>query len=118
MNVERLNKIAREAAEQSGKTILPEISSPEKLEKAIADFDGELLVLDFDGEDLFASLRAERGNLGSDRRIGILVGPEGGWSDNEKIWFDEKGIKSVSFGTQILRAETAAIVVSALILLK
>ena len=118
LNVERLNKIAKEAAEQSGKTMLPEIFNPEKLEKAIVDFDGELFVLDFEGEPLLLSLRAERGNPGLNKKIGILIGPEGGWSDNEKIWFDEKGIKSVSFGSQILRAETAAIVVSALILIR
>ena len=84
----------------------------------IVDFDGELFVLDFDGEDLNSSLRAKRGNPCSNNRIGILVGPEGGWSDNERLWFEEKGIKSVSFGSQILRAETVAIVVSALILMK
>ncbi len=121
LNIERLNKIAKEAAEQSGKTMLPEIFNPEKLEKAIADFDGELFVLDFEGEDLLASLKSHPSQMKSQfdgARIGILVGPEGGWSDNERIWFDEKGIKSVSFGSQILRAETAAIVVSALILMK
>lgn len=111
LNIERLNKIAEEAAEQSGKTKLPEIFNPEKLEKAIADFDGQLYVLDFDGEEM------ARLNLAKGKKIGILIGPEGGWSDNERIWFDEKGIKSVSFGPQILRAETAAIVTSALILL-
>lgn len=113
INVERLNKIAKEAAEQSGKTTLPRIFSPEGLEKAISDFDGELFVLDFEGEGLLETVETNK-----NKKIGILIGPEGGWSDNEKIWFDEKGIRSVSFGAQILRAETAAIVVSALILMK
>ena len=111
LNLERLNKIAKEAAEQSGKTMLPEIFNPEKLEKAIADFDGELFLLDFDGESL------SRSNLDKNKKVGILIGPEGGWSDNERIWFDEKGIRSISLGSQILRAETAAIVASALILM-
>ncbi len=115
LNIERLNKIATEAAEQSGKTKLPEIFNPESLAKAIENFDGELFVLDFGGEPLLSSLRGaeRRGNPG---KIGILIGPEGGWSDNEILWFEEKGINSVSFGEQTLRAETAAIVVSALIL--
>jgi len=117
INIERLNKIAKEAAEQSGKTNLPEIFSPESLEKAISDFDGELFVLDFDGAPLDSSLRGaeRRGNPG---RIGILIGPEGGWSDNERIWLGDMGIRSISLGSQILRAETSAIVISALILLK
>jgi 16S rRNA (uracil1498-N3)-methyltransferase len=113
LNIERLNKIAKEAAEQSGKTTLPTIFNPESLEKAISDFDGELFVLDFEGESLIKTVEASK-----NKKIGILIGPEGGWSDNEKIWFDEKGIRIVSFGSQTLRAETAAIVVSALILLK
>jgi len=126
LNIERLNKIAKEASEQSGKTKLPEIFAPESLEKAISNFGGELFVLDVGGESLGVSLRAHlafsrersvaRSNPGN--RIGVLIGPEGGWSENEKIWFDEKRIKSVSFGPQILRAETSSIVVSALILLK
>lgn len=126
LNIERLNKIAKEASEQSGKTKLPEIFEPQALEKAVSEFDGELLVLDFDGEPLDVSLRCvrhstskggstKRSNPGS--RIGILIGPEGGWSDNERIWFEEKGIKSFSLGPQILRAETAAIAASAIILL-
>ena len=112
LNVERLNKISKEAAEQSGKTKLPEIFNPEKLAKTVADFDGELFVLDFGGEEV------ARLNLAKGKKIGVLIGPEGGWSDNEILWFEEKGIKSVSFGSQTLRAETAAIVVSALILIK
>lgn len=117
INIERLNKIVKEAAEQSGKTKLPEIFNPESLDKAISNFDGEIFVLDFDGDNLLETIYHEVEPRGKGK-IGILIGPEGGWSDNERIWFEEKGIRSVSFGPQILRAETAAIVVSALILFK
>jgi 16S rRNA (uracil1498-N3)-methyltransferase len=112
LNVERLNKIAKEAAEQSGKTKLSKIFNPEKLEKAIASFGEELFVLDFVGENLSKTI-----SITKNKKIGILIGPEGGWSDNERIWLGDMGIKSVSIGFQILRAETAAIVASALILL-
>ena len=112
LNIERLNKIAKESAEQSGKTKLPEIFAPESLGKVMKDFDGELFVLDFDGESLSKTFSAKE-----DKKIGILIGPEGDWSENERIIFDEMGIKSFSLGPQILRAETAAIVSSALILL-
>ena len=111
LNIERLNKIAKESAEQSGKTKLPEIFAPESFGKAIKDFDGELFVLDFDGEILSKTISSKE-----NKKIGILIGPEGGWSENERIVFDEMGIKSFSLGEQILRAETAAIVSSALIL--
>jgi 16S rRNA (uracil1498-N3)-methyltransferase len=113
LNLERLNKITKEAAEQSGKTKLPEISSPESLVKAIQDFDGELFTLDFDGADFEKAFSTNKNS-----KIGILIGPEGGWSDNERIVFDEMEIDSFSLGPQILRAETAAIAASSLILLK
>lgn len=111
LNIERLNKIAKEASEQSGKIQLPKIFDVESLEKSIENFDGELFVLDFDGEDFKKSI-----TLSKNTKIGIMIGPEGGWTDNEREFFKQKNIKSVSFGSQILRAETAAIVSSALIL--
>jgi 16S rRNA (uracil1498-N3)-methyltransferase len=52
------------------------------------------------------------------KRIAALIGPEGGWSDKEREFFKQKGIKSVSLGKQVLRAETAAIAVASLILLQ
>lgn len=110
-NIMRLNKIATEAAEQSGKTELPKIFNPEKLEKAISDFDGQLFILDFDGDRLAKIDFTQYG------KVGILIGPEGGWTDNERIWFEEKEIESICLGEQILRAETAAIAASSLILL-
>jgi len=111
LNIERLNKIAKEASEQSGKIKLPEIFNVENLEKSIESFDGVLFVLDFDGEDFKKSI-----NSSKNTKIGILIGPEGGWTDKELDFFKQKNIKNVSFGTQILRAETAAIVSSALVL--
>ncbi len=113
LNLERLNKIAKEAVEQSGKTVLPKIFTPELLEKSILGFDGELFALDFDGASL-----AETFTRNINKKNGVLIGPEGGWSDRERSLFKQKGIRSVSFGSQILRAETAAIAVSALLLLK
>jgi len=109
LNIERLNKIAKEATEQSGKTTLPEIFSPEILEKAISDFDGKIFALDFDASNI--SLEK------FDAKVGILIGPEGGWSEKERVLFKQKGIKSISVGSQILRAETASIVISTLVLL-
>ena len=43
LNIERLNKIAKEAVEQSGKTVLPQIFNPESIEKATGDFDENYL---------------------------------------------------------------------------
>lgn len=113
LNIERLYKIAKEAVEQSGKTKLPLISEPQSLGKSITDFDGKLFVLDFNGQKLSGVIDKNENN-----KIGVLIGPEGGWSDIEKDLFEQEGIQSISLGEQILRAETASIALSALILLK
>ncbi len=119
LNIERLQKIAKEASEQSGRAYLPEIFEPVDLENAIenlpagqAGFEGKMFALDFNGEKI-ETLRQAQG-----KKLGLFVGPEGGWTDRERELFRQKGIKSVSLGPQILRAETAAIVASAIVLLK
>ncbi len=112
LNMERLNKISIEASEQSFRGDIPEIFDPLDLENSLKDFSGKFFVLDFDGND-FSSIEVK------DRdRVAVLIGPEGGWSEAERGYFKEKGIESISFGKQVLRAETSAIVASALILLK
>jgi len=117
LNSERLKKIAIESSEQSGKVRVPEIFEPTSLEIAIKDFDGlpgqgEMLALDFGAESFskaFEKLSAPR--------IGIFIGPEGGWTDAEREVFKKNKVKCISLGPQILRAETAAIAASSLILL-
>ncbi|MFH0755330.1 MAG: RsmE family RNA methyltransferase [bacterium] len=128
LNIERLNKIAKEAVEQSGRIILPKIFSPELLEKIISDFsdfNGKLFVLDFDGASFAETfikninnenIQNKNENEKTRQKIGLFIGPEGGWSDKEKKFFKQKKIQSISLGSQILRAETSAIVASALIL--
>jgi len=113
LNIERLENIAKEASEQSGKVKLPEIFEPMDLKSAIENFDGELFALDFEAESFskaFEKLSATK--------IGILIGPEGGWTENERDIFENRNIKSFSLGSQILRAETATIAASALIIFK
>lgn len=110
LNIERLKKIAEEASEQSGRGIIPKIFEPETLENSIKDFDGEIFALDFEKDSIK--------NIIFSRKVGVLIGPEGGWSDKERDFFREKGIKTISLGLPVLRAETASIVASTLILLK
>lgn len=100
-HVERLRRIAREAAMQSRRTRLPEISE-------VADFGSVLRREDVRSSGALAQYGGEPPSL---RRALLLVGPEGGWDDQELTC----GLPRVGLGPSVLRAETAA-VVSAMVL--
>ena len=104
LNLERSKKIIQEAAEQSGKAILPEISELKKLPDFLNDKEEgrSYIALDPRGENF--SLQNFH-----DKKVGVFVGPEGGWSEEEINLFKESGVPIFSLGKQILRAETAAI---------
>lgn len=110
INFERARKIIKEASEQSGRGSLPTL-------KELVDFKESL-------NNNFPSVafhpigdKFNKNDFEKEKVIGVFIGPEGGWSDRELEVFKEKGVKILSLGTQILRAETAAIAVSSLLLL-
>jgi 16S rRNA (uracil1498-N3)-methyltransferase len=136
---ERWQRIVRQASEQSRRSGPPEIAAPVKLK----DLDGVLpdgavtrIVLAESlateegarlGEILEARVRPPRetGQAPSlpavpvipasrPRDVALAVGPEGGWADEELVWFHAAGWVAASLGNTILRAETAAIVATAL----
>lgn len=111
INLERAKKIVKEASEQSGKTILPIVDDVVTLEKVLNIFTVPSIALDFSDQ------RIDAKNF-SQKELGIFVGPEGGWTDREREFFKTKNVSMVSLGEQVLRSETAAIAVSALLLLK
>lgn len=102
LRIDRLQKISDEALEQSGGSHRVKISEPMSLESSLLK-NKELpkYCFDMDGEKLVAG-----GSLESV----FYIGPEGGWSDEEKKIFKEHGAKVCSLGETVLRAETATIV--------
>ncbi len=113
-NIERAKKIFKESSEQSGRGILPVISEPVKLADALVSLDHNL-ALAFDPSG--SPFNDARSTLDTER-CSVFIGPEGGFTERELALFREKNIPIASLGTQILRAETAAIAVSALALLQ
>lgn len=89
-HVERLRKVAREAAMQSRRAFLPEVGELATFE-AVAALPG-------------AALADRAGRPPSLLWPALLVGPEGGWTDEER----GAGLPAVGLGPQVLRAETAA----------
>jgi len=111
VNVERLRAIAVEAAEQCGRLVVPQIAAPVALPALLAGWPG--------GRTLFvADERRDSAVLGFSREpTGLLVGPEGGFTDAEVAAIGARpGCMRVSLGARILRAETAVIAGLALLL--
>lgn len=96
-NVERLRRVAREAAMQSHRSFLPVVEDVATF-SAAASLPGACLA---DAGGAPPSLATPT----------VLVGPEGGWSDEERA----AGLPAVALGPHVLRAETAAIVAGALV---
>lgn len=102
VNWSRMKKIATEAAEQSNRNSVPEISEPTMFSKL------DLKNIAFADERTAYSTK-ERTKVPCNIKS-ILVGPEGGFSDSEFAALDNAGAVSVSLGKTILRAELAAVI--------
>ncbi len=109
LNMERLRNIAIEASEQCGRGDVPVISEITTLEEAFSSKDAEALhIVAAMGGVSCSSAEGER--LLNSKALTIWIGPEGGWGEGDKAIFAQGGTTSMSFGSTVLRAETAAIV--------
>lgn len=102
VNWARAKKIATEAAEQSNRNSVPEILPPVNF--AELDLDGICFA-----DERFAYENKTEPEIPSNVR-GVLVGPEGGFSDSEFAAFDASRAVPISLGKTILRAEVAAVI--------
>jgi|Deesub1362A_J573_1020465.scaffolds.fasta_scaffold00013_231 16S rRNA (uracil1498-N3)-methyltransferase len=104
--LQRWQKIAVEAARQSGRGMVPEVQKPVEVQKF---FDSENAFTGFIfWEEGGVSLR-DRTISCSDKPIVVAVGPEGGFTEEEVRLAEKKGLIVATLGNRILRAETAAI---------
>jgi 16S rRNA (uracil1498-N3)-methyltransferase len=103
VKLERLETIAIEAAEQCGRTVLPEIAEPLSLARLIEQRERTLYFADEAGGEPLAEAFKPGPAL-------ILTGPEGGFTDEERAAVRAApNAVAISLGPRILRAETAAL---------
>lgn len=110
INTNRIQKIMKEASEQCGRTVVPELGNSVYFSGVLGEMVKEfdiVVVCDRVGKE-FSSFSIKK-----DARIAVCIGPEGGWSEGEyAIIKQTPKIVCVSLGTLTLRAETAAIIAS------
>ena len=111
---ERWQRIARQASEQSRRVSPPEISRPIKLKEAVA-LQGSMRILLAESEQaVMLKDVLQSHSPGGD--VVLAFGPEGGWTEAELDLFCEASWIPASLGSTILRAETAAISATAIVL--
>lgn len=106
--VTRWQRIALEAAKQSGRAFVPEIGAPVAFESVAVEGFG-VMFSERGGETLESLIDH------APTHITALVGSEGGWSDEEIESAQARNFNAITLGGRILRAETAAITVTALL---
>ncbi len=99
-NAQRAQKIVIEAAEQCGRSDIPSIREPLTSETAIAELRGKA--------DIYICEQGGDVQAAGSEKVAILVGPEGGWSDDEKDFFKVQKLQHLDLHDFTLRAETAA----------
>lgn len=118
LNMSRSQRILVEASEQCGRSDVPLITPVKKLKEALEELkissnkDVGAFVCNQNGVDISDALKKKT----SFKDLVFLIGPEGGWSPKEIKMFDDAKIKSVKISQNVLRAETAAIALLAVVL--
>jgi 16S rRNA (uracil1498-N3)-methyltransferase len=116
--LERLRRVAREAAKQSGRSVIPEVAPARPLKDLLAGWrSGGQALLHADpraGLTLAAALPAD---AAGEAGVLIVTGPEGGLTPQECELLLEAGSRGVRLGNRILRAETAPVALLAVLLL-
>jgi 16S rRNA (uracil1498-N3)-methyltransferase len=113
--VNRWQKIAKEAAEQSGRLIIPFVDEPIEIKELLImknDFDKCVVLWEMEKEMSIKRFLQENHDIKS---LLVLIGPEGGFSHDEVEMVKKEGFISVNIGSRIVRTETAAITVLSMI---
>ena len=114
--LERWQKIAEAAAKQSGRGKIPEIGQQVlKFKEAVAEakeLDGAIIPYERERE---TGIRQFVQNFKGES-VGVFIGPEGGFADEEIALAQENGITPITLGKRILRTETAGMTTTAILL--
>lgn len=108
-DVDRAEKIVVEAAEQCGRVDIPRVREPIRVDSMINEIKHKV--------DLYIAEQGSPHLLSTNPQlpIAVLIGPEGGWTDDEKKFFVDNEIKHLALSEFTLRAETACVTAAALL---
>lgn len=108
VRAERLRKIALDATKQCGRANLLEITETVPFTQLIESTADTIIMFSERNGTSFSSINPTK-------NITSIIGPRGGWEDSELEFAAKKGVSIITFGGRILRAETAAISLTAIL---
>lgn len=115
--LERWNRISLEAAKQSGRQKIPIVQKPTKLKnliEIISKYDIVLLPYECEKE---VTIKSALKNINKTcKNVAIIIGPEGGFSEDEINLLNSDNVMKVTLGPRILRTETAGLATLAIVL--
>lgn len=103
LDIDRMRKISKEAAEQSGRCIIPEVSEGMAFEAALNEAAAK-------GKIVLYNVNAYEMRPETVPHVGLFIGPEGGWEDAEIELAQKNDALIVGLGSLVLRSETAVII--------
>lgn len=101
-NTERARKIVIEASEQCGRSDVPHVRDAVHLQKALEEYKDKITI--------YIAQHGHDQPESTDDKLGVLIGPEGGWTDDELEYFKKNNYPHLGLSEFTLRGETAAIV--------
>ena len=108
---ERWQAIARAAAKQSRRAVVPQIALPMSFQEAAREAaEAEVALLPYELEDGFSHTRELLEGVQKGQSISVMIGPEGGFDEEEIAFADNLGLQRITLGKRILRTETAGMV--------
>lgn len=114
----RWQSIAESAAKQSKRNIIPEVFEVMSFKNALKKSQElDLLLVPYESKNGMADTVDALKSIKSGMKVGVFIGPEGGFEENEIQSATEIGGKIISLGKRILRTETAAIAATAMCML-
>jgi 16S rRNA (uracil1498-N3)-methyltransferase len=112
----RWQAIAESAAKQSKRAVIPQVHAPLSWKEALNFAKTlDIMLVPYENERGMDATRELIGSIAPGQSIGILIGPEGGFSDAEIAETDSLGFSRISLGRRILRTETAGLATLAML---
>lgn len=117
--LERWQAIATSGAKQSGRGIIPKVTETMSFKEAIAyGKDLDLTIIPYEMADDISKTRELIKSIESTHSVGIFIGPEGGFEEEEIQTALLSGVTPVTLGRRILRTETAGLAIISMVMLQ